>query len=494
MTRKYGAWSAAILTGCSWALACGGQHTDGDSSAGGSIQTGGAEASGGGPAGGASTGGEPASGGAAAGGAQATGGGPALPEGCIPLVEQPDGTFMADARLEQTDELVVYDYGPLPEPGFVEQGSYTERFCGVFQNYDRLEATALPGPAPSPLHIVIQSGPGRPYFTGQTPYARLELDLSTDAPLGSPVVQEFMVGGIRNIQDLGNVRLIVKVVDRVCDYDQTVAPVYGQDGYVDARGEQWGLYGSYFPRGGPNSQLCADEFVGDTACAIGLIDGESWGEVVQYIAQEKGEEPQLWTPPREYVGFEYAEEVGELLGISDGETTWWVKERGWRDDEIHWSDFETAEGAVYAREPILSVIQRFPGRGRTTYCALPIDPLFAAGARPDCQQLVPGENRLTLYADRYSAALACYEADEGQVLTLQVLQAVPSFGISHLGPESSYRRNGLGGVLFEFSDATPTPTVSFTAPAGLNAFLISSQFPNTHENTPLVLNFTVSDP
>lgn len=73
---------------------------------------------------------------------------------------------------------------------------------------------------------------------------------------------------------------------------------------------------------------------------------------------------------------------------------------------------------------------------------------------------------------------------------------------------SSARLEGVQGVgpqlsagwkpRFDFRNEYHTPQSRDrrvgTAPAGLNAFRISSGFPKTHDDTPLVLVFTVSDP
>ncbi len=494
MKRRDCEWGAAsLISVCLAGVACGGAHTDGDGAGGTPTggSSGGGEATGGESSGG--SGAAPGGGGDASSGGSAGGGGPSIPEGCIPLIEQPDGSYVADARIEETDPLVFFDYQQHPD-GVVEMGSHTERFCGIFENYDRLEATALPGPAPAIRNIILKGGPSNFGFTAPAAYARVNVELETDAPLGAPIVHEFQVGGIRSIFDLGNVRLVVKVVDRLCDYDPAEAPVYGEDGYIDAR-ESHGFYGSYFPRGTEGVRLCDTEFRGETACISGLTGGPGALEVVQHVAQQRGGEPQLWTPPPEYVGIGFEQQAGGPMGITDGETIWWADKSGNASyTQFLWNEFKTSAGVVYAREPITSVVQRSVAVGRVTFCALTTEPVLAAGARPDCQMLVPGENHLLLYGDRYSAGLACLTAEEGQLLTFQFIQAVPEFGVSHLGPESSYFGPSIAGFHGEFSEADPTPTATFTAVAGLNAFRIASHLPNTQDNTPVILNFTITDP
>src|SRR5690606_28800759 len=108
-------------------------------------------------------------------------------------------------------------------------------------------------------------------------------------------------------------------------------------------------------------------------------------------------------------GVAYDRSKGVRVGLTDGETTWWDRRSSatpW--NEAHWADFQSDDGTVYSREPLLSLIQvpsQPSSSDRVSFCARPVAPVLAAGSRPDCQWLSPGTNRITIFGANQAAGL-----------------------------------------------------------------------------------------
>lgn len=471
--------------------ACGGQVHDGTAS-GGANEPGSGGTEPGPDTGGASTGGAAAEGsggadtaGSGGGGEPGSGGeGPALPLGCVPLQLQADGTYAAEVTIDEED----------PVEFFTSWGSHSERVCGYFENSDRIRVTAVPGSAPSLINFVLDVG-AETIFSDEREVQIERLVERSDLPLRAPVLEQIVVGGIRGALDLGNIRVIVEVLERFCEPESQL--LYGDSGYRDDRAAE-GFFGHYVAHASPGAELCSPPLSGQSACVAGHAPEGEFLSVVTYLAQEQGGQPALWTPGEEFVGVAYDRSKGIKVGLTDGERIWWdrrSKATPW--NEALWADFQSDDGIVYAREPLLAMIQRpseTSSSGKVSFCARPLAPVLAAGSRPDCQWLQPGENVITIFGANQASGLMCFFAEQAQTLHMEFWGGPEIFYFDHMGPESSYFGpvvNHYGGM---FSEWSPRHYFDIEVQPGPNGFVVSDFRSQLQYDDEVLLNLSITTP
>lgn len=386
-----------------------------------------------------------------------------MPLGCVPLQLQADGAFTAEVTIDDEDPLEF----------FTSWGSHSEQVCGYFENSDRIRLTAVPGSAPSLINFVLKVGAETIFSDEQNVQIERVIE-DTDLALGAPVLQRIVVGGIRGALDLGKVRVNVEVLERFCEPESPVR--YGHDGYRDDRAAD-GFFGHYFALASPGAELCSPPLSGQSACVAGRAQAGELLSVVTYLAQEQGGEPALWTPGEEFVGVAYDRSKGIRVGLSDGETVWWDRRSSaspW--NEALWADFQSDDGTVYAREPLVSIVQsqsQPPSSGRVSFCARPVAPVFAAGSRPDCQWLEPGENVITIFGANQASGLMCFHAEQAQTLHLEFWGGPEIFYFDHMGPDSSYFGPIVNHYSGMFSYSNPRHYFDIEVPPGPNGFVVA---------------------